>query len=261
MSMQSSPPPGRGRALLIGVITFVVVFLLIVGATISVQVFRSLNSPGPSASATPADPEATDPEDPEATSDPFADDGEEQYCWQNLDVQRTSENPSGRLRGGGLEVAAPDGFDQRSNATRFAFTDDPQVAGAEAETNWNSIVMIGQVTWQPGYDYPGEEVAAERILDCYISNAGVWDDVTSRRPENRESRAVTIDDMPGHQASVDLMFQGDHSLEVVEGAAITVVVVDTPEGPSVLVTEASIGIPEHEEAAVETLDSLSGLTG
>lgn len=274
MSMQSSPPPGRGHPLLVGVLTFVVVFLLIVGATVAVQVFRSVSDPGPTASAEPTeaddeDPAATDPagedpdEDPAAASDdPARSEGAEpeEYCWYNMDAQRTSENPSGRLRGGGLEFAPPPDFDERSNSTQVNFADDPQVAGAEAEDNWGSVIMVGAVTWQEGYEYPGEEIAAERILDCYIANSGVWGETTNRRPENREGEAVAVEGMDGYRSSADLMFRGRNPLENIDGAAITVVVLDTPEGPSMFVSEAAIGVPEHEDAAVQALESLSGLT-
>ncbi len=67
--------------------------------------------------------------------------------------------------------------------------------------------------------------------------------------------------MPGYKTTATLEF-GVDDLELIDATTITVVVVDTPpEGPSVFISEIGAGMTEHEEAAQEAYDSLTGVSG
>ena len=49
-----------------------------------------------------------------------------------------------------------------------------------------STLIVGKVEWQPGVEYPGEEEAAERLVECLFSNDHIWGD-TSERLSRRSS--------------------------------------------------------------------------
>jgi hypothetical protein len=236
------------RPLIFGVLSFVVVFVLIVGGTTAYLVYRT--------SQTPAEPTPTaaTPTDPSGTPSPTED---ETWCWYPSKPQRVSTNPEGKLRGGQLEIETPPGFTDRYNDTQYAFTDDPQIALARAEPTWSSSFFVGAVQWQTGYEYPGAEAASTRIVDCMKSNSGMWGAATQRSEENREEQSVTIDGAQGYEITMDYMFSGKTGLETTEGSRIDVVVVDAPDGPSVYVSEVAIGMDEHTDQAVETRKTLA----
>lgn len=253
---------GRGGALLVGGIAFAMVFLLIVGITVGYLVLRNSGSSGAgtsttsaseSVSTTPAETTDTTPP-PETTS--FE---EEERCWRPT-VERTSQNPSGRLRGGGLEFVPPTGFDNRSSRTNLAFTTDAQMAAALVEGSWYSSMGVAKIEWQPGVEYPGDKAASERLMSCLYGNGYIWEGTSQRTLHDQVTEAVTIAGMPGYRTSAVLKF-GKHNFTKTDSTRIVIVVVDTPEGPSVFSSEVAIGVQEHEDAAVEAYDSLTGLSG
>lgn len=265
---QSAQGPGSngggGSALLIGGIAFAMVFLLIVGITVGYLVLRNSGSSGASTptttvtdSSTPPPSEPTGPVT--TTSEETTAIEDEQHCWTPTNV-RESENPSGRLRGGGLEFIPPEGFDSRVNRTFLNFTTDAQMATAPVEDSWVSSIGVGKIEWQPGVEYPGDKVAAERLLDCLYGNAGIWGNTSQRTLNDKVIEAVTIAGMPGYRATAVLKF-GKHNLTKTDSTRLEVVVVNTPQGPSVFSSEIAIGVKEHEDGAAEAYKSLTGLSG
>ncbi|MCT1386294.1 hypothetical protein M4D54_11775 [Brachybacterium sp. p3-SID1565] len=257
---------GRSNALLIGGIAFALVFLLIVGGTVAFLVFRSSGGNGAgsgtgsttvsdSASATTTEETASATTTPPETT-PIE---EERHCWSPVN-ERTSKNPSGRLRGGGLEITPPAIFDTRANTTYLHFTTDAQTAMAPVEGSWVSSIGVGKLEWQPGVEYPGEKAAAERLVSCLYGNASIWGDTSQRTLHDQVTEAVTIQGMPGYRSTAVLKF-GKHNFTKTDSTRIDVVVLDTPEGPSVYSSEISIGVTEHEDAAAQAYESITGLTG
>jgi hypothetical protein len=49
------------------------------------------------------------------------------------------------------------------------------------------------------------------------------------------------------------------NLELTDATSLTVIVLETPEGPSAFVQEIAVGVTEHEEASAEALESLTGV--
>src|SRR5699024_2755566 len=97
--------PRRSRhPLLIGGIAFAIVFLLVVGTTVAYLVFRPGGGGAPEAGTSPATESAsvtdagTDGTETSATPTEV----EAERCW-TPEQERTSDNPSGKLRGGGLQ--------------------------------------------------------------------------------------------------------------------------------------------------------------
>lgn len=257
----STPRSSRSTALLIGALAFAVVFLLIVGGTIGFLALR----PGDGGTAGPATATSTasDEESPggreELTEEPSADeDVTEERCW-SATQERTSTNPSGRLRGGGLEIIPPAMFTERGDSFSPYFVTDAQRASAPVESTWYSTVSVGKVEWQPGVEYPGDQAASERIFDCLLADGNLWGEATNRTPTGKVTEPVTIAGMPGYRTSAVVEF--DHSgLELTDSSGVVVIVLDTPEGPSVFAADWAEGVDGHEEGVSEAIDSLTGLS-
>lgn len=260
----TGPGGGRNSALLVGGISFALVFLLIVGATVGYLVLRTSGGGGgggggetaseTTVSSTPVTTGPSTAPPPETT--PIE---EEKLCW-SASGERVSKNPSGRLRGGGLEMVPPAGFDSRSNRTFLAFTTDAQTASAPIEGSWVSSIIVGKIEWQPGVEYPGDKTASERLISCMFANASIWGDTSQRTLHDQVTEAVTIAGMPGYRTTATLKF-GKHDLEKFDSTRLEVVVVSTPEGPSVFASDVAMGVTEHEDGATEAYKSLTGLSG
>lgn len=254
-----SPGPGGGRggALLIGAIAFAIVFLLIVGATVGYLVLRPTLTGGSGGESTVAD--SRTPQDPEGTTTEEPTEVVEERCWEP-EYERTSTNPSGKLRGGGLEFIPPAAYGGRS-ADRYAhFLNDTQTAYGEVEDSWISTMTVGKVEWQPGVEYPGNEVASQKIAKCFFTDGEWGDHARERTWDDETTKPVTIAGMPGYETRAVVNF-GSDDLEKTDASEIVVVVLETEEGPSAFVTETAVGVTEHETAADEAYQSLTGLSG
>ncbi|GAA1490040.1 hypothetical protein [Brachybacterium sacelli] len=259
-----SPGPGGGRggALLIGAIAFAIVFLLIVGATVGYLVLRPTLTGGSGEETTAAGPET--PQDPEATATDEPTSGEptdvdEERCWAP-ESERTSKNPSGKLRGGGLEFIPPAAYGGRETGGFVYFLGDSQTAYGEVEDSWVSTMTVGQVQWQPGVEYPGPEIASQKIAKCFFTDGNWGDQARERTWDEETTKPVTIGGMPGYETRAVVNF-GSDDLEKTDASEIVVVVLETEEGPSAFVTETAVGVTEHEKAADEGYSSLTGLSG
>lgn len=253
---------GRGTALLYGGLAFAVVFLLIVGVTVGYLVLRPGGSPAgttastsSSASTTPGGNEtATETDSTSATPT----DVEEERCWSPDRFSRTSSNPSGKLRGGGLQFIPPALYDLRSAPQGTSYSDDVQGAQAIVEEGWASTMYVGAVTWQPGIEYPGAEVASQTITHCFYA-ANIWGETKGRSLDDVITEPVTIAGMPGYRTTGIVNFS--HApMESTSATELMVVVLETPQGPSVFATETAIGVEAHEEAADEAYASLTGIS-
>lgn len=256
---QAAGASGRGAALLVGGIAFAVVFLLIVGMTVGYLVLRpggkETNTGGPpvSSSATVTDPEATGGEET-----PTPTDVEEELCWSPETLERTSTNPSGKLRGGGLQFIPPAIYDQRAAPGGTAYMNDIQGAQGLVEGTWYSGTIVASVEWQPGIEYPGAEVASQKITNCFF-RASVWGEGKGRSLDDEVTEPVTIAGMPGYRTTATVNFS-ELPLERTSATRLVVVVLETSSGPSVFMTDTSLGVPEHEEAAVQAYESLTEAT-
>lgn len=255
---------GRGTALLFGGLAFAVVFLLIVGVTVGYLVLRpGGSSGGPIATDTATSTASTTPgetESPTATDTASATptNVEEERCWSPERFSRTSSNPSGKLRGGGLQFIPPAEYDLRSTPQGTSYSDDVQGAQAIVEEGWASTMYVGAVTWQPGIEYPGAEVASQTITHCFYG-ANIWGKTKGRSLDDVITEPVTIAGMPGYRTTGIVNFS--HApMESTSATELVVVVLETPQGPSVFATETAVGVEAHEEAADEAYASLTGIS-
>lgn len=258
---------GRGTALLYGVIAFSAVFLLIVGGTVGFLLLRPDGTdPDPTGTATETET-ATDATSTDGTSTETESASESssatptevtpERCWSPENQTRTSNNPSGRLRGGGLQFIPPSLYTERGRPPGVAYADDLQGAQAKVEDSWYSTMFVGEVVWQPGIEYPGAEAASKQIVGCFFS-APIWGEAKGRSLDDQVTEPVTISGMPGYRTTAIVNFASS-PLELTSATELVVVVVDTPQGPSVFGTETAVGVPEHEEAADEAYESLTGI--
>ncbi|APX34264.1 hypothetical protein BH708_17880 [Brachybacterium sp. P6-10-X1] len=261
------PGGGRGGALLIGGIAFAIVFLLIVGATVGYLVLRPTLLGGGGDETTAATSEtAEDPEDT-ASDDATAEEptGEasttvvEERCWSPA-YERTSKNPSGKLRGGGLEFIPPAAYTGRESEGFVYFLNDTQTAYGKVEEGWISTMTVGEVEWQPGVEYPGNEVASQKIAKCFFTDGNWGEKARERTWDDETTKPVTIAGMPGYETRAVVNF-GSDDLEKTDATEIVVVVLDTDQGPSAFVTDTAVGVTEHEEAVEKAYASVTGLSG
>src|SRR5690606_26230467 len=108
----STPGGGGGRAtpLLIGGRAVAAVVVLIVGGAIGYLVLRGDGGDPSSGGTTPAT--APSSASASASATPTGE-VEEERCWQPETMERAGDNPSGKLRGGGLQFIPPAVYDQR----------------------------------------------------------------------------------------------------------------------------------------------------
>lgn len=256
---QAGGSGGRGAALLIGGIAFAVVFLLIVGATVGYLVLRPAGGGGPavasSSASAPVDPETTSASE---TPSPTPTDVEAERCWTPEGSERTSVNPSGKLRGGGLQFIPPTLYDQRSGPRGIAYANDLQGAQALVQDDWYSTLSVGAIEWQPGIEYPGAEVASQTIVNCFFSS-NIWDGTSGRSLDDEITEPVTIAGLPGYRTTATVNFSVSE-MDQVTATELVVVVLETDQGPSLFVTETNVGTTEHEEAADQAYESLTGIS-
>src|SRR5699024_1045661 len=107
---------------------------------------------------------------------------------------------------------------------------------------------------------PGEEEAAERLVECLFSNDHIWGDTSERALQEELTEPVTVAGMPGYRHRAVVTF-GQHDLTRTDSTEIVAVVVATPEGPSAFISEIAVGVTEHEEGAEEAYASLTGIGG
>lgn len=250
---------GRGMLLLIGGVAFALVFLLIVGGTVGFLILRPSSSPEPTTSPSTS---ATTASGGEVTATPSGSTDQDvtaERCWMPDSAGRTSTNPSGRLRGGGLEFIPPSAATERNTVLRH-FQTDVQAAGAPVPNTpgWTTALSVGLVSWQDGVEYPGNQTAAETIFDCFSSNGNNWGDATGRSVSDQTTEPVTIAGMPGYRTQGTLEFST--SPYDFDAVGIMVVVLDTDQGPSVFMADWPVGIEGHDAIVEEAYGSLSGLS-
>lgn len=251
---------GKGTALLFGGIAFAVVFLLIVGVTVGYLVLRPTGSGGDSATSSPADTTNASSTSASATdtSSETPTDVEEERCWSPEEFERTSTNPSGKLRGGGLQFIPPTVYDARSSPLGVSYANDLQGAQGRVEDSWYSTAYVGAIEWQPGVEYPGAEAASKAIINCFYS-ANIWGDTKGRSLDDVVTEPVTIAAMPGYRTTGIVNFS--HApMELTSATELVVVVLETDQGPSLFITETSVGVEAHEEAADAAYESLTGIS-
>lgn len=175
------------------------------------------------------------------------------------DPGRASDAPAGYLVGGGLRTAVVDGWSSRS-AWRgaVAYTTDVAMVSQDAGPGWYSYAALGRGDFSEAEGgYPGAEDAATWILQCAYSR-GDLEPLYGAEPvtENWVSEPVTVDGMSGHRATVDVHVAEGSGVTFTPAWRISVTVLETPDGPTVLLANAATGLPEQLEAQEQFIAGL-----
>lgn len=263
-----SPPGGGHRAaVLLGLLAFAAVFVLIVGGTAAVLLLRPApadeggtgapaDEPGTVAPAEPTgSPAPTDAPSP-APSAPVEAGTEPAECWSPALPSFDSLPSADVLSGGGLQVGLPEMFAPPGVPLGMPHLDDVQASQAPVEDGWFSTMIIGEVAWPPGVEPPGAEAASQRILQCLYEKDDMWVQVRDRSLSDPVTEAVTVDGMDGFRTTAVVSFAAD-SLERTDATEITVVVLETGQGPAAFVTETALGVAEHEQATAQAQQDLA----
>lgn len=240
----------RGTAWLVGGLAFVLAFMLIVGAAVVFLVVRGVRG-SEDAHATTASTSARH----SASAGPSS--AAADFCWLNPDQERTSTNPPGRIRGGGIETAVPASFSAEDTTPRYLpAVSDATGVFAPVDTNWAAQIVVATVTWQPGQAYPGAQAVAQRMLDCITGSSAPWaPTVSARHTENAGGQEVTIGGMHGYRATVTEVFDRS-TLTRTSASDLVAIVLDAPGGPALFFAEVpheDAALHEQEKAAEDAL--------
>lgn len=251
----------RAQPILVLALTFTAVLALILGGTIAYLVLRPTPGSGGPTAGTETRVDTTVPStDDGATTDPAASgSAAAEFCWINTSMTKTSTSPSGRIRGGGIETALPSSFlVSREAVLPLPAMDDLTIASSpvEGEENWVSVIAVGAVTWQPGFEYPGPEKAAQRMVDCISGSSAPWGtSVSKRHVENAKTEPVTIGGMQGYRSTATVVFDKS-TLKTTNGSDLSAVVLDTPTGPALFYTEIPTGDAQLTEQMTTAMNSV-----
>lgn len=254
----------RSRALTLTVVGAGVVALAIIALVLSQTVFRSVLSPDRPPSAAPTEGTASghseyipDPNDPElAPPPPIFTQKPTTECLSNPDSFHMPSS-SRTQRGGGIEITYPSSWDYPWGAANVAFMNDGTAYARHVEANWYSVVNIGRVWWpKEAGTYPGTEQAAITIFQCYATSGGLLD-FFGERPNitDYRSEATTIDGAPAWIVQATYHFE-KKQLSTTSASIVTSIVVETPKGPSMLVSDVAA---DHEDHVKELQDILASM--
>lgn len=275
----------RRSPLMLGIAAFALTFALIITLTflgIGIGALRKsfVAEPTPSPSATPTSSEPapvtespvtefpvtktpavvapTNTPSPSASASPLTVGGDYCYRFDGVSLPKGNDTKNGTtLSAGGLITSIPSPFSASSidRSPALTFTPESAAISTEVEPNWASHIALGKLQWQPGYAYPGNERAAERLFDCIVNNTLLWEpQVPARTLENQKKEAVTIDGMKGFKVTGRLHFTTTLLKETTHDD-ITVVVLETANGPAVYASIISSN-PTIQEAAQKSLADL-----
>ncbi|WP_058234871.1 hypothetical protein [Devriesea agamarum] len=175
-------------------------------------------------------------------------------CPSTSSVPTTPQTPD-ETRGGALSFHNPPGFSQAWAHRDIPYTQDHNGVARHVEKNWFSAIGVAEVSWQGG-PYPGNEKAAAALFQCYATSASVYEQfgddssITDYRSEQ-----MTVD---GHSAwIVQATYHfPKRNLSTTSSSIVTSIVVDTPHGHGVLISDVAADYPEHVQALHEAIASL-----
>lgn len=259
-----APPPSR-RPWLLGLSVgcgVLLVAVLVLALVLWTAVIRPrTESPPPSADATPtgaSEPAGEYIPSEEASEAPVAGptliEAPTSACTIHDTSSRTAQE-SGTVRGGGLAFDVPEGWSTAIDwGDQSAYVTDLGTAEQAVEDGWYSVVGVGavEVPAEEG-GYPGAREIARTILQCDATRDVVRDlYVQPLEIEDYREEPVTVDGSPGWRVTATLPLAQPDGFDVTDGWDVTVLVVDTPDGPAAFVGGAATGM-EEQRADLETM--------
>lgn len=251
------------------------VILAVLALVLSQTVLRG-DPEDPDAGTTPSatDPSATDDEESgpapsdggtsEGAADPVDQDPATEAeasgtaCTEPPD-RSVTEQETGSVRGGGLEIPQPEGWEVGTGwGAQNSYLTDQHYADQPVEGGWYALAGVGAVEFpEEEGGYPGAEEAARAIFLCALEpeqGEEIYGDPAMLR--NHRDEATTID---GHDAwivSADVEVSDLALLHSTDAWRRVVIVVDTPGGPAAFVGGAALG---HDQQVADLDTMIEGL--
>lgn len=158
----------------------------------------------------------------------------------------TTRQTPGTVRGGGLAYTVPRGWTYPWGDGNLSYMTDVAGMGRNVEGSWYSVVSLGRVSWpEREGGYPGDQKAAETIFQCYATSAGLIE-FFGEKPKVTDYRSepTTVDGTPAWIVQATYHFE-QAELKTTDQSVVTAIVVQTPGGPSALVSDAAADQPDH----------------
>lgn len=262
LSPPSEASRSRTKALILTVIGASIALIAVIALVLSQTLFKQ---PGdgeqwaapPSGTATGQKEYVPDPNDPDlAPPPPIFTQAPSAEC-SVLPQYSESQQPQGKVRGGGLQYTLPRTWDFPWGNGNLSYMADVAGYARNVEGAWFSVVNVGRVAWPENEGaYPGSEQAAVTIFQCYATSAGLIEYfgetpvVTDYRTE-----ATTVDGTPAWIVQATYHFERAE-LTTTDQSIVTSIVVETPGGPSALVSDVAADHPDHVQELQDIIASL-----
>lgn len=263
-AQQSEKSRSSSIAIALSVVGVSVVVLAVVALVLSQTVFHGVLDDDPKTQAAPTSAKSQggteyipDPNDPDLKPPPPIFTQAPTTECAVVPNQQQHPQTSGKVRGGGLEYTPPSGWNRPWAQGDIAYIDDIGGMAREVSDGWFSVVTVGRATFPKDEGgYPGDEEAAVAVFQCYATSTGVIEYFGDKPTvTDYRSEATRID---GHDAWIvqaTYTFE-KKQLDATNSSVVTSIIVDTKNGPSVLVSDAAADVPEHKQGLEDILKSL-----
>lgn len=255
----------RTRATMLAVIGGAVVVIAVIALVLSQTVFRSvLDEEGPTAFATgPRTAEGQseyvpDPQDPDiAPPPPIFTQAPTTECTFPPSTREPQAADPGTVRGGDLQYTIPDGWGPWLTGS-LPYLDELGARGRQVEDSWYSVVTLGRVVWpEDEGGYPGLETTAVALFQCYATTSGVVGHFGENPTvTDYRSEVMTVDGEPAWIVQATYNFEDPDILRTTSASVVTSIVVETPDGPSALVSDVAADVPDHAQNLEDIIASL-----
>ncbi|HIT76838.1 MAG TPA: DUF2510 domain-containing protein [Candidatus Avipropionibacterium avicola] len=205
------------------------------------------SSPSDTPTPTPTEPSSTPPPTAPSTPPPVVD------CPRSPRAGERADHPEdGRIHGGQLSFApAPDPWYGRAGLLQqvmfFGYDVDGQAL--DVTGSWFSQLTVGALDPEDGFSEP--HASAEAILSC-LASSSFFSGFQGRTDVHSKQVSISGHDGWSVRGEVRVNDYGD-----VEGSVLEVIVVDTGDGLSFFVGEATLGHQDQYTTLDETIASLA----
>lgn len=254
------PPPsgGSGSGAKIALILLVVVLVAgaAVGGFFGVRALTDDSdgsSADPTSSATPSTEESESEEPPSTDPSPAEPSAPTAIMAACSGATPEGGRPAGAvLRGGGLSVPRPEGYEPMAVESAFTFADQVVTVARQIEDQWIALYALGGVPTAAGFSGPDQ--AAETVISCMAASDSFYRSFESRT--DLVSEAVTIGGHSGWQITSELRINDPQINQEGDHATVIVVETDTPGEYGLFVSVVPIGdqqLIDQQESVVGSL--------
>lgn len=247
----------RSGAVILTVVGAAVVAIAVIALVLSQTVFRGALEASPTPQAAPTVGTASghseyipDPNDPDLEPPPpiFTQKPTAPCTAVDTGGSYGPDPGPGTLRGGSLQVSIPQDWDYPWTSQSVSYLTGTTGYARHVEGSWYSVVNLGRVDFPADEGgYPGAEQAAITIFQCYATSGGLIE-YFGNRPQvsDYRSEATVVDGTPAWIVQATYHFEKSQ-LQTTSASVVTSIVVDTPGGPSALISDVAADHPDHME--------------